>query len=129
MKQAKVRNKTYGWFRRDAEVPFINLEKFSTISDATSIPHYWRDKDGRLSQFWHAGHIPKNTGVMCIHRERGMKHTYWSVVDPESDLVGKIFIVGHTFKDRFENDDEDYEYSNVSPSLKYSILSEKPLTK
>ena len=129
MKQAKVRNRTVGFFRADAEVPFINLEMFETIKDATGIPHYWRDRDGSVSQFWHGGVIPKGTGVMCKHRERGMKHTFWVVTDPESDLVGKMFIVGHTFKDRVETEDEKFEYSNISPTLKYSILAEKPLTK
>ena len=104
----------------------INLNMFETIKDATGIPHYWRDSDGNVSQFWHAGTIPKGTGVMCAHRERGMKHTFWTVTDPESDLVGKMFIIGHTFKDRREIEDERFEYSNISPTLKYSILSEKP---
>ena len=129
MKQAKVRRHTVGFFKRDAEVPFINLSMFDTIKDATGIPHYWRDADGNVSQFWHAGVIPKGTGVVCAHRERGMKHTFWVVTDPESDLVGKMFIVGHTFKDRKENEFEKFEYSNISPTLKYSILAEKPLTK
>ena len=129
MKQAKVRRHTVGFFRNDAEVPFINLEKFETITAATSIPHYWRDDDGKVSQYWHSGVIPKGTGVVCAHRERGMKHTFWTVTDPESELVGKVFIVGHTFKDRKEIEDERFEYSNISPTLKYSILSEKPLTK
>ena len=53
---------------------------------ATSIPHYWRDRDGKVSQFWHSGVIPKGTGVVCQHRERGMKHTFWTVTDPESEL-------------------------------------------
>lgn len=126
MKQSKVRNRTVGFFRREVDVPFINLEMFSTIDEATSIPHYWRDKQGRVSQFWHAGVIPKGTGVTCKHRERGMKHTFWVVTDPESELVGKMFIVGHTFKDRRETEDDRFEFSNESPSLKYSILSEKP---
>ena len=129
MKQSKVRKHTVGFFRNDAEVPFINLEKFKTIEDATGIPHYWRDRDGNVSQFWHSGVIPRGTGVVCKHRERGMKHTFWVVADPESELVGKIFVIGHTFKDRVETEDERFEYSNISPTLKYSILSEKPLTK
>ena len=129
MKQAKVRRHTAGFFRNDAEVPFINLEKFETITAATSIPHYWRDDEGNVSQYWHSGVIPKGTGVVCTHRERGMKHTFWTVTDPESELIGKVFIVGHTFKDRKEIEDERFEYSNISPTLKYSILSEKPLTK
>ena len=129
MKQAKVRKHTVGFFRNDAEVPFINLEMFETIKDATGIPHYWRDRNGNVSQFWHSGVIPKGTGVVCQHRERGMKHTYWTVTDPESDLIGKMFIIGHTFKDRIETADERFEYSNISPTLKYSILAEKPLTK
>jgi len=126
MKRAKVRRRTVGFFRHDADVPFINLSMFETIKDATGIPHYWRDSDGDVSQFWHAGTIPKGTGVMCAHRERGMKHTFWTVTDPESELVGKMFIIGHTFKDRREVADERFEYSNISPTLKYSILSEKP---
>ena len=129
MKQAKVRRHTVGFFRNDAEVPFINLEMFETITAATSIPHYWRDSDGKVSQFWHSGVIPKGTGVVCTHRERGMKHTFWTVTDPESELIGKVFIVGHTFKDRKEDEFEKFEYSNISPTLKYSILAEKPLTK
>jgi hypothetical protein len=129
MKRAKVKKHTVGFFREDAEAPFINLEKFETVTAATSIPHYWRDADGSVSQFWHAGIISKGTGVVCIHRERGMKHTFWTVADPESDLVGKIFIVGHTFKDRKEYEFDKFEYSNISPTLKYSILAEKPLTK
>ena len=129
MKQAKVKRHTVGFFRKDAEVPFINLEMFETITAATSIPHYWRDGDGNVSQFWHAGVIPKGTGVSCTHRERGMKHTFWTVTDPESDLIGKVFVIGHTFKDRTEEEFEKFEYSNISPALKYSILSEKPLTK
>ena len=129
MKRAKVRKHTVGFFRSDAEVPFISLEMFDTIKDATGIPHYWRDRDGNVSQFWHSGVIPKGTGVVCRHRERGMKHTYWTVSDPESELVGKMFIIGHTFKDRIETADERFEYSNISPTLKYSILAEKPLTK
>ena len=126
VKRAKVRNRTVGFFRHDAEVPFINLNKFATIADAVGIPHYWRDRDGNVSQFWHSGTIPKGTGVMCQHRERGMKHTFWVVTDPESELVGKMFIIGHTFKDRKETEDERFEYSNISPTLKYSILAEKP---
>ena len=63
---------------------------------------------------------------MGAHRERGMKHTFWIITDPESELVGKMFIIGHTFKDRREVEDERFEYSNVSPTLKYSILAEKP---
>ena len=55
-----------------------------------------------------------------------LKHTFWVVTDPESELVGKMFIVGHTFKDRKEDEFEKFEYSNISPTLKYSILSEKP---
>jgi len=55
-----------------------------------------------------------------------MKHTFWTVSDPESELVGKMFVIGHTFRDRKETDDEKFEYSNISPTLKYSILSEKP---
>ena len=65
MKQAKVRKHTVGFFRNDAEVPFINLEMFDTIDQATGIPHYWRDRDGNVSQFWHSGVIPKGTGVVC----------------------------------------------------------------
>ena len=129
MKQAKVRKHTVGFFRNDAKVPFINLEMFDTISEATGIPHYWRDRDGNVSQFWHSGVIPKGTGVVCQHRERGMKHTFWTVSDPESELVGKMFVIGHTFKDRVETEDERFEYSNISPTLKYSILAEKPLTR
>jgi hypothetical protein len=129
MKQSKVRRGTVGFFRQDAEVPFINLSKFETITAATSIPHYWRDKEGSVSQFWHSGTIPKGTGVMCAHRERGMKHTFWLVTDPESDLIGKVFIIGHTFKDRTEHEFDKFEYSNISPTLKYSILAENPLTK
>ena len=129
MKQAKVRKHTVGFFRNDAEAPFINLEMFETIKQATGIPHYWRDRDGNVSQFWHSGVIPKGTGVVCRHRERGMKHTYWTVSDPESELIGKMFIFGLTFKDRIETADERFEYSNISPTLKYSILAEKPLTK
>jgi len=129
MKRAKVRKHTVGFFRNDAEVPFINLDMFETIKDATGIPHYWRDHDGNVSQFWHAGVIPKGTGVVCRHRERGMKHTFWTVSDPESELVGKMFIIGHTFKDRIEIEDERFEFSNISPTLKYSILAEKPLTR
>ncbi len=129
MKQAKVRNRMSGWFRNDAEVPFINLEMFETVEQATGIPHYWRDSDGNVSQFWHTGVIPKGTGVTCKHRERGMKHTFWIVTDPESELVGKMFVIGHTFKDRKEDEFEKFEYSNISPTLKYSILAEKPLTK
>ena len=53
MKQAKVRKHTVGFFRNDAEVPFINLEMFETIEQATGIPHYWRDRNGNVSQFWH----------------------------------------------------------------------------
>ena len=126
VKRAKVRNRTVGFFRHDAEVPFINLNKFATIADAVGIPHYWRDRDGNVSQFWHSGIIPKGTGVMCQHRERGMKHTFWVVTDPESELVGKMFIIGHTFKDRKETEDERFEYSNISPTLKYSFLAENP---
>ena len=37
MKQAKVRKHTVGFFRNDAEVPFINLEMFETITAATQI--------------------------------------------------------------------------------------------
>tara|TARA_Y100001937_G_C6945474_1_gene252285 strand:+ start:167 stop:556 length:390 start_codon:yes stop_codon:yes gene_type:complete len=129
MKQAKVRKHTIGFFRNDTQVPFINLEMFDTIKAATGIPHYWRDCDGNVSQFWHSGVIPKGTGVVCKHRERGMKHTFWVVSDPESELIGKMFIVGHTFKDRTETEDDTFEYSNISPTLKYSILAEKPLTK
>ena len=99
---------------------------FETVKAATGIPHYWRDADGNISQFWHAGVIPKGTGVMCAHNERGMKHTFWTVTDPESELVGKMFVIGYTFKDRREVEDERFEYSNISPTLKYSILSEKP---
>ena len=126
MKRAKVRRHTVGFFRQDAEAPFINLSMFETVKAATGIPHYWRDADGNISQFWHAGVIPKGTGVMCAHNERGMKHTFWTVTDPESELVGKMFVIGYTFKDRREVEDERFEYSNISPTLKYSILSEKP---
>ena len=49
MKQAKVKRHTVGFFRKDAEAPFINLEMFETITAATSIPHYWRDGDGNVS--------------------------------------------------------------------------------
>ena len=126
MKRAKVRNNTVGFFRHDAEVPVINLEMVVTFKHATGIPHFWRDRAGNVSQFWHAGVVPKGTGVMCAHRERGMKHTFWIITDPESELVGKMFIIGHTFKDRREVEDERFEYSNVSPTLKYSILAEKP---
>ena len=126
MKRAKVRRHTVGFFRQDAEVPFINLSMFETVKAATGIPHYWRDADGNISQFWHAGVIPKGTGVMCAHNERGMKHTFWTVTDPESELVGKMFVIGYTFRDRREVEDERFEYSNISPTLKYSILSEKP---
>ena len=130
MKHAKVRNRTVGFFRRDAEAPFINLEMFKTIEEATGIPHYWRDENGKVSQFWHSGVIPKGTGVMCKHRQRGMKHTFWVVTDPESDLVGKMFIIGHLFRDRIEDSEEMTDkYRNASPMLKHSILAEKPLTR
>ena len=39
MKQSKVKKHTVGFFRNDAEVPFINLEMFETIKQATGIPH------------------------------------------------------------------------------------------
>ena len=126
MNRRKVKNNTVGFFRQDTEVPFVNLEMFDTVDDAMSIPHYWRDRDGNLSQFWHSGTIPKGTGVMCRRREFGMKHTFWVVTDPESELVGKVFVVGFVFKDRKETSDECFEYSNISPAVKYSVLSEKP---
>ncbi len=130
MNQAKVKRGVVGFFKKDTMAPFVSLEEFTTITEATGIPHYWRDHNGCVSQFWHAAEIPKNTAAMCMRRERGMKHTFWLITDPESDLVGKIFVIGHTFKDRIENEDEmTFEYLNVSPTLKHSILAEKPLTK
>jgi hypothetical protein len=66
-----------------------------------------------------------------MHRERGMKHTFWAVTDPESESIGKVFVVGFRFDDRIENstDDMTFEYENISPFVKYSLLSEKYLTK
>ena len=65
-----------------------------------------------------------------MHRQRGMKHTFWAVTDPESELVGKVFIVGFRFDDRLELQDEmSFQYENISPFVKYSLLSEKYLTK
>ena len=101
---------------------------FETITAATSIPHYWRDSEGKVSQFWHNGVIPKGTGVVCTHRERGMKHTFWTVTDPESELIGRC-LLDMRFKDRKEDEFEKFEYSNISPTLKYSILAEKAIDK
>ena len=93
MKQAKVRRHTVGFFEHDAEVPFINLSMFETIEDATGIPHYWRDADGKYRS---SGMLAsyRRVRALCVPIATGMKHTFWVVTDPESELVGKMFIVG-----------------------------------
>tara|TARA_R100000426_G_scaffold32219_1_gene26451 strand:+ start:1060 stop:1479 length:420 start_codon:yes stop_codon:yes gene_type:complete len=132
MKQAKVRKGTVAFLKDDLHLPFINLanSKFNTMKDVYTIPHYWRDRDGKMSHLWHLDYLPRNTKVTCTHRERGMKHTFWAVTDPESDSIGKVFVVGFRFDDRFEMEDElSFQYENISPFVKYSLLSEKYLTK
>ena len=130
MRQAKVKNGTVGFLREDADLPFINLHLFETMKEVYTIPHYWRDRDGRMSHLWHLDSVPKNTKVTCQFKQRGMKHTFWCVTDPESDLVGKVFIVGFRFNDRIEDEKEfSTTYENSSPLVKYSLFAEKFLTK
>ena len=41
-----------------------------------------------------------------------------------------MFVVGFRFDDRIEMEDEmSFQYENISPFVKYSLLSEKYLTK
>ena len=131
MRQAKVRKGTIAFLKDDLYLPFINLGRFSKMKDVYTIPHYWRDNDGKMSHLWHLDLLQRNTKITCMHRERGMKHTFWAVTDPESESIGKVFVVGFRFDDRIENstDDMTFEYENISPFVKYSLLSEKYLTK
>ena len=57
MKQAKVRRHTVGFFRNDV-VPFINLKSLKQ-SQQPRVFRYWRDDEGKVSQYWHSGVIPK----------------------------------------------------------------------
>ncbi len=130
MRQAKVNKGTVAFLRDDLHLPFINLSKFKTMKDVYTIPHYWRDSDGKMSHLWHIDMLQRNTKITCMHRERGMKHTFWAVTDPESESIGKVFVVGFRFDDRIENElDMSFQYENISPFVKYSLLSEKYLTK
>jgi hypothetical protein len=52
----------------------------------------------------------------------------WVVTDPESEAIGKIFIVGFRFDDREEDEEEQtFRYTNVSPFIRHSLLSDKHL--
>tara|TARA_Y100001972_G_C7578751_1_gene290338 strand:- start:53 stop:454 length:402 start_codon:yes stop_codon:yes gene_type:complete len=130
MRHAKVRKGTVAFLKDDLHLPFINLNLFKEMKDVYTVPHYWRDSEGKMSHLWHLDLLSRNTKVTCMHRERGMKHTFWAVTDPESDSIGKVFVVGFRFDDRINCDEEmTFDYSNISPFVKHSLLSEKCLTK
>jgi hypothetical protein len=128
MKQSKVRDGTIAYLKDDTYLPFINLNRFKSTEEVKGIPHYWRSNDGKMSHLWHTDNLKRNTKVTCFHRERGMKHTFWLVTDPESDAYGKIFVVGFRFDDREESEEDfTFKYTNISPFVKHSLLSERYL--
>ena len=128
MKQAKVRRGTVAYLRDHQQVPFLNLAHFRDEKEIKTIPYYWRDKEGKMSHLWHMDSLPRNTKVTCYHRQRGMKYSMWTVTDPESEAIGKIFIVGFRFDDREEDEEEQtFRYTNVSPFIRHSLLSDKHL--